>query len=209
MARKRQATRGRQSQPLPMWVGVAAGILIGVVVMVLVQGRDWSLAGKRPEPKPSAGARPAPSVDTDVPESAEAVAAPKKPAFEFYQVLPEKEVIIPDADIRASAKAEQLAKAKPAQATPPAGNTTPATSAATTSRYLLQAGSFSDVKSADEVKAKLALLGFGATVQQVVVNGKTWNRVSLGPYSTASDLEVAKRTLAQNGVNVVAMKETR
>jgi cell division protein FtsN len=75
-------------------------------------------------------------------------------------------------------------------------------------RYLLQAGSSPDAKGAEELKAKLALLGFVARVQPVTINGKTWNRVRVGPYASASDLEAAKKSLAESGINAIALKET-
>ncbi|HEY6544715.1 MAG TPA: SPOR domain-containing protein [Dokdonella sp.] len=40
------------------------------------------------------------------------------------------------------------------------------------------------------------------------MNGKTWHRVRVGPYATASELEAAKRSLADNGIKAIALKET-
>lgn len=210
-ARKsRQATRGKNASQLPAWVWMAVGMVFGIGLMAVVVGKDWTqIFNRQPTPRPNPQAT-APG-DTDPPlVSATPAEAdkPKRPTYDFYQVLPEKEVIIPDAELSARARAEQAAKT--AQAQKPA--TTPGTPATTPSgpaRYMLQAGSFDNLKAADEVKAKLALLGFGAQVQTVNIDGKSWNRVRLGPYPSASDLEVAKRTLAENGVKVVAMKETR
>lgn len=205
-ARKsRQATRGKHSSPLPAWVWVAVGMVLGVGMMLVVVGKDWTGVFNRsaiPRPNPQA----TDPGDTDLPlqPATTADTKPKRPTYDFYQVLPEKEVVIPDAELSARARAEQAAKTAQTQKPP----TTPATGTGT-SRYMLQAGSFPDSKSADEVKAKLALLGFNAQVQSVNVEGKTWNRVRLGPYPSASDLEVAKRTLADNGVKVIAMKETQ
>ena len=45
-------------------------------------------------------------------------------------------------------------------------------------------------------------------MQPVTVNGKSWNRVRLGPYPSASELETTKRSLSDNGINAVALKET-
>ncbi|MBP6329462.1 MAG: SPOR domain-containing protein, partial [Dokdonella sp.] len=36
---------------------------------------------------------------------------------------------------------------------------------------------------------------------------KTWNRVRLGPYASASELETVKAALADNGINAIALKE--
>jgi len=86
-------------------------------------------------------------------------------------------------------------------------NTPAATAMASGGRYVLQTGSYPEPKAADEAKAKLALAGFVAQVQPVTINGKTWHRVRVGPYASASELEAAKRSLSENGINAIALKE--
>ena len=111
------------------------------------------------------------------------------------------EVVIPDAELSAKAKAEankQAANSNQSIGTQETGT-----------RYLLQTGSYPDAKAADEVKAKLALLGFVAHVQPVTIDNKTWHRVRVGPYVSASELEAAKRNLADNGITAIALKEAR
>ena len=75
-------------------------------------------------------------------------------------------------------------------------------------RYLLQAGSYPDARGAEAMKARLALLGFVAKVQPVTINGKTWHRVRVGPYASASDVETAKKALSDSGVSAIALKES-
>jgi cell division protein FtsN len=204
-ARKgRQATRGG-SKSWPAWVWVGIGLVLGIGLMLLVLGKDWApLLRKRnlPQPNPAATAPPAsePAVaDTSKPKE------PPKKTYDFYKVLEANEVVIPDAELSAKARAEQQAKSAPNAST---ASPAPDTSAAGGARYILQAGSYPDAKGADEIKAKLALLGFVAQVQPVTVNGRAWHRVRLGPYASASDLEAAKRTLSENGINAIALKET-
>lgn len=192
----RQATRGDAGQK-PAWLWLLIGVVIGAGLMLLVLAKGWApQLGKQnlPQPNPEATA----------PHESEPPLAEAKPKknYDFYQVLPEAEVVIPDAELSAKAKAEQQARANPA--TPAAVPATPATGG----RYVLQAGSYPDPKAADEAKAKLALAGFVAQVQPVTINGKTWHRVRLGPYASASDLEAAKRALSDNGINAIALKET-
>ncbi len=194
-ARKRQATRGVQP-PRPAWFWLVIGVGLGLALSGIVLVKDWGpMLRKRdlPQPNPAATAPAA-----GEPAIADEAAAKPKKSFDFYQVLPEMEVVIPDAELTAKARAEQQARNAPAASTPP-----PTAGV----RYVLQAGSYPDASSAEEAKAKLALLGFVATVQPVTINGKTWNRVRLGPYPSASDLETAKRTLADNGIKAIALKE--
>ena len=205
-ARKgRQATRGGNGKSWPAWIWVGIGLMLGVGLMLLVLFKDWApLLRKKnlPQPNPTATAPQAsePAVaDTGKPKE------PPKKSYDFYKVLEANEVVIPDAELSAKARAEQQAKATP---NAPATTTPAGTPPATPGRYILQAGSYPDAKGADEIKAKLALLGFVAQVQPVTVNGKAWHRVRLGPYPSASELENAKRSLSDNGINAIALKET-
>jgi len=129
-------------------------------------------------------------------------------------VLPEMEVVIPDAELSAKAKAEQARQqqatqqaASGAAAAPATAPATNATAAEAGARYVLLAGSYAEVKAADEAKAKLALLGIVAKVQSITINGKTWNRVIVGPYSNASETEAAKAALSESGVKAIPMKQ--
>jgi cell division protein FtsN len=204
-ARKgRQATRGG-SRSWPAWVWVGIGLVLGIGLMLLVLGKDWApLLRKRNLPQPNPAATAPPASEPAVADAGKPKEPPKK-TYDFYKVLEANEVVIPDAELSAKARAEQQAKATPNAPTPAPA---PGTPAAGGGRYILQAGSYPDAKGADEIKAKLALLGFVAQVQPVTVNGRAWHRVRLGPYASASDLEAAKRTLSENGINAIALKET-
>jgi cell division protein FtsN len=191
----RQATRGGNGAQKPAWLWVLVGLLLGIGLMLLVLVKDWAPLLRRkdlPQPNPQATA----------PKESDAPVADAKPKknYDFYQVLPEAEVVIPDAELSAKARAEQQARANPATTTP-TPNATPA------GRYVLQTGSYPEPKAADEAKAKLALAGFVAQVQPVTINGRTWHRVRVGPYASASELEAAKRSLSENGINAIALKE--
>ncbi|MGB3048311.1 SPOR domain-containing protein [Dokdonella sp.] len=190
---RKQATRGGSRTAVPAWIWLGVGVLLGLAVALVFLGSDWA-----PMLRKNAGPQPNPEAVAPRESDPPIVEAKDKPRknYDFYSVLPEMEVVIPDAEISAKARAEaQL----------PASTTTPAVSA--NSRYLLQAGSYPSAKAAHEVKAKLAILGFVAQVTPVTINGKTWNRVRLGPYASASELEVAKAALSDNGFNAIALKE--
>jgi cell division protein FtsN len=207
----RQATRG-SNKSWPAWIWVCIGLVLGVGLMGLVLFKDWApLLRKKNLPQPNPAATAPQASEPAVADSGKPKEAPKK-SYDFYKVLEANEVVIPDAELSAKARAEQQAKtaapnatsgANPA-ATAPVAGATPASSG----RYILQAGSYPDAKGADEIKAKLALLGFQAQVQPVTVNGKAWHRVRLGPYASASELENAKRALGDSGIAAIALKET-
>nr|WP_255784019.1 SPOR domain-containing protein [Lysobacter chinensis] len=94
----------------------------------------------------------------------------------------------------------------PTVASTTAGNTATAAGAGDGSRYILQAGAFQASGQAEELKARIALLGLGARVESAQIKGKTVYRVRMGPYGTASDLADAKRKLANGGLDALAIK---
>ena len=59
----------------------------------------------------------------------------------------------------------------------------------------------------NDEKAKLALMGIEATIQTVSVPDKgVFHRVRVGPFSDAEDMNTARTTLAQNGVQPSLVK---
>ncbi|MFC3552391.1 SPOR domain-containing protein [Lysobacter cavernae] len=255
MAAKRGKSQARRnngsSSGLPGWAWMVLGIVLTIVV-VLVAPKYLKSNGDgffRPQPNPDA--EPAPAVASEdeavandtseaatpaKPKAATDAAAGKDTDYDFYTLLPGKEVPMSDAELAASERAEaqrQAPSPKPAAATPSAPvQTTPTTTlpkpvdtaAATTpaaatvaaaataapaddgTRYLLQAGAFQASGQAEEMKARIAMLGLGARVEAASIGGKTVYRVRMGPYGTASDLAEAKRKLASGGLPAMAIK---
>ena len=180
---------------MPAWIWLGVGVVLGLVVAMLFLGSDWAPMLRKktgPQPNPEAVA----PRETD-PPLVEAKDKPRK-NYDFYSVLPEMEVVIPGCgNFRQGSR----------RGGPEIDQRSPRPRSRRRARYLLQAGSYPSAKAADEVKAKLAILGFVAQVQPVTINGKTWNRVRLGPYASASELETTKAALADNGFNAIALKE--
>ena len=226
----RQAVRN-SGGGFPAWAGILVGILIGaLVVVVLMRHSLVPMTPKGPQPNPEATAQP--GSDEGLTPAATNT-APKKPQYDFYSVLSEKEVRIPDSEISAQAKAEQQKQqaaantpANAAPATAPVAPSAPGNPPVATqnveaapaaavpkpaagSGYLLQVGAFPNPADAETMKAKLAMQGFVANVQSVSVNGQTFHRVRLGPFPTASALEATKQRLAGVGINSIALKEGR
>ncbi|RUL70552.1 SPOR domain-containing protein [Dyella choica] len=222
----RQAVRN-SSGGFPAWAGILLGILIGaLVVVVLMRHSLVPMTPKGPQPNPEATAQP--GSDEGLAPAGGTSTAAKKPQYDFYSVLSEKEVRIPDSEISAQAKAEQQQQQKqqqvqaPVPATPklppnapPAvtQNITAAPASAVAappatgpSGYLLQVGAFPSASDAETLKAKLALQGFVASVQSVNVSGQTYHRVRLGPFHSATDLESAKQRLSAAGISAIALK---
>ena len=109
-----------------------------------------------------------------------------KPRFDFYKILPGEE---PATD-------QQLKDAQKK-----------ATATAARETFFLQAGAFPNAPDADNLKARLALLGIEATIQTTTVPEKgIWHRVRVGPYTSVEELNRTRDTLKQNGVETVLIK---
>ena len=72
--------------------------------------------------------------------------------------------------------------------------------------YILQVGSFQARPDAEQMKAKLALLGMVAQIQTVAVNETTWHRVRVGPVSGARQADEMRRLLADNGIDSLVLR---
>ena len=258
MAVRRGKTQARRNHGndggLPGWAWGVIGLLLGVA-LILAAPRLFKSDGDgffRPRPNPDAEPAPVAIDDADV-VAADNVAddgasagatrpagkaAGKDADYDFYTLLPGKEVALSDAELAATERAETQRAAQPPTAAatlpapvgsgadqvppaapaagvaaptvatkPPATSTATATTAvADNTRYLLQAGAFQASGQAEELKARIALLGLGARVESASIKGKTVYRVRMGPYGTAGELAEAKRKLASGGLPGMAIK---
>ena len=167
-----------------------SGVLIGLGLAYYL----WS-KGYIPQPQAETITEEA-AVQSHSPDGEEMAPAgdePKKSRYDFFTVLPEMEVVVPEQEL-----AEQ---SQPQDATP----ATPSTPADSTS-YLLQVGSFRENSDAEQMKARLALLGITARIQMVTVNGAKWHRVRVGPVTGARQAEEMRSQLTNNGIDSLVMK---
>ena len=113
MAAKRGKTQARRSGGGKGGSGglswLLAGLALGGLVFGYLHYKDSLPWGKPvtslPTPDPDARARPS-GEDNGLAE----VPAKPKPRYDFYDLLPEREVVIPDAELDAQARAEQAAR---------------------------------------------------------------------------------------------------
>jgi len=80
---------------------------------------------------------------------------------------------------------------KPASAAKPAAKTVdkakPASSAKASNDYWVQTGAFTAIVRAQDVKETLADKGITSIIENRLVDGKTWYRVRLGPYTSEKE----------------------
>jgi cell division protein FtsN len=187
-ASSRRGAKRHGSRGIPAWFWLIGGVLIGLGVAVLLM-----IKGYLPEIKqhlPTADSKAARPTESALAE--EEITETKKPRYDFFTVLPEMEVVVPEQEL--SSKAD-----KAPALTDTSTNTVQ-------DNYILQAGSFRNASDAEQMKAQLALLGSMATVQKVTVNGQTWHRVRVGPFQGAREANEMRRMLADNQIDTLVMK---
>ena len=170
-----------------------AGALAGGLATWVVLGRDPAAEQVRATVERTVGHSI--GVDSTTP--------PAKPKFEFYTLLPEMEVVVPDEDLAAPGPAPPESS-DPAEVPTSAaveddapGDTDPALKSG---HYILQVASFKSMRDADGLKAQLTLLGFQPVVQTVAINSdEKWHRVRIGPYADRDSLEAARIRLRADG----------
>lgn len=166
-----------------------AGILIGLILgLGIALGVAWYInkmpnpfSSSRPPSKAETTKAPPPQVARS--DEKAATAQDSKPRFDFYKILPGEE-----------------GDKQP-------GEQPKASTAAPKDAFFLQAGAFQNAPDADNLKARLALLGVEASIETSAVPDKgIWHRVRIGPYTSVEELNRTRDTLKQNGVQTTLIK---
>ncbi|TXJ02243.1 MAG: SPOR domain-containing protein [Neisseriales bacterium] len=120
----------------------------------------------------------APTVQQNKPEAS-------TPSYDFYDVLQGKKDINP----------------KPTTAPAPEV-------AATKQSFIVQVGAFSEPDLANNMKAKLALLGFSSKIKSQQINDKIINRVIIGPFADEADANDLITQLKQQDINATLINNS-
>ena len=162
--------------------GFVLGLAVGLAVAVGVYLYD-----RRPESRVARETAPMTRDDDRVnPKPAPASQEPET-EFDFYEMLPKFEVVIPEKDGTASAGASGETVQKPGA-------------------YILQAGSFRKLADADRVRALIALQGVESKIQKVTVDNDTWHRVRIGPITNLQKLDETRSKLRQAQIEALVIR---
>ena len=162
------------------WMLITA-IIISFVVFLVYLRSTGSRQISQTSPDKSGAGNAAISTEKQKPEIKP---GPKMPQFDFYTILPEKEVVVPEYEIKTHTREERVGKAKE-------------------THYIMQAGSFKTFKEADQLRAKLASMGIESKVQKAKVGSVNWYRVKMGPYTQTDSVNTIRARLRKNGIDVI------
>lgn len=168
--RNKNKRRTEKSRHASNWVWLFTGVVLGALLSTLIKLAEINPEQTQAKPKQT------PTKGATTPE----------PRFDFYTLLRETEVIVPENETPVVVK-------------------TPSKQDAAV--FLLQVGSFKNAADADSLRAKLLLLNLQASTEQVNPRpGETWHRVLVGPFESSSALSSARVKLAENKIESLLLK---
>lgn len=184
MAKRRRKRRTTpKQQEYPGWVWMLFGLAIGLSVAFAIYMKDREASGQA-VPVPAGAARAVEQpIETGLPEADE---QPER-RFDFYDMLPNFEVIIPEQepDVRKDLGPQAIERP---------------------GIYVLQAGSFTDFSDADRRRAQLALQGVESRIQRVTIDDRTYHRVRIGPTRNLDELNSIRRRLHDAHIDVLRIR---
>lgn len=167
-----------------MWMLFGLGVGLSVALAIFMKDREPAVAVQDAAPVPASLAN---TIDSNNEPATALPAEPPERRFDFYDMLPNFEVIIPEQEPDVSQDKELKAIERP-------GN------------YVLQAGSFTDFADADRRRAQLALQGIESRIQRVSIDDKTYHRVRIGPTRDLDELNALRNRLRQAQIDVLRIR---
>ena len=177
-----------------LFLGLFIGYVLGLVSAIAV----WMYIHQAPSPfiqneKPEVSTKIEPSKNGNIAlkemlildNSEDQAKDPnEKTRFEFYEMLPGNEEPVTEIELQKAAE-QPILKDK----------------------YYLQVGSFKDTEDAENLKAKIAMLGMEAYVQSADLSEKgMWHRVRVGPFTKIDTIKKTRSSLLQSGIKANLIK---
>lgn len=182
----------KKPPPTPGWIYLSGGFAAGLGVALIVHLYHQSDNDQR-RPEPARTAVPASQADDDSAESDETF---NRDDYDFYEILENMEVVVPQQSI-VGRTGEKLTK----PAIPQTANLKPGP-------YLVQTGSFRAAGEAETMRAKLGLLGLRSRIQKAVdASDRTWHRVHVGPIVNKAELERVTVLLGRENIDMLIIRK--
>ncbi|ALO47323.1 SPOR domain-containing protein [Pseudohongiella spirulinae] len=228
-AKRRARTPLAEPSPPPrasglalLLTGIATGVVIGLFIGLLIY-----MSGLLPAPPiqtSSAETRESQFLSDEQTLTEELEREAARLQLEFYQELPNYEVVV---DVTPVAAPEPRVSSPPAEteetvaqqsnntattiSAPGAAETqaAPTPASLSTGNFLLQAGAFQQQSAASGQLNRLLALGLDARIRQENLPGRTLYLVQAGPYDTREQMLRAENTLRSNNIDTMRITLNR
>ena len=191
MAKRRRRKSSKKKPEYPGWLWGVFGLAVGLSVAASVWFSDRRPAAPVPEPTRPASLESAlddngetlatPEVETETPPE------PEERRFEFYEILPSMEVVVPEEEYEIETDTAPQAVVEPGT-------------------YVLQTGSFTSEDDAERRRAQLGLQGIQSYIQRVTIDDKTYHRVRIGPIDDLDELNMLRARLRAARIDVLRIR---
>lgn len=189
-AKKRSSKKTGATRSSEQGVSSATWLVVGVLVAAFVsfliyldnipaEGENQTATTPRPEKQPVQPSK---------------TAIKEKHQFDFYTVLPDREV---EVNTVVNKQPDKKVTQKP-----------PVTEAkkVTMTLYQLQVGAFKELSKADAMKARLAFIGVESNIQVIHSKGQKMYRVRVGPSTDAEKINHIKQQLKAQNISTFVQK---
>jgi cell division protein FtsN len=164
------------------WQDFATGLVAGAVIGAMT----WAFTHQGQHP-PVALDAPKPEAHKPPPEARSADQGSAPQHYDFYSMLPNFEVVVPEKELAVKRELPTARIEKPGA-------------------YVLQAGSYRNQADADRVARQLTLQGVDARVQRVALDTDVWFRVRVGPISDLAQLNKVRHQLQAADVDSLVIR---
>ena len=161
-----------------MMFGLSIGLAVAFAIYIKDRGPGLPVMPATEQPT---------NVDINNEQASAQPEAPPESRFDFYNLLPNFEVIIPEQESDVQVETGPQAVVEPGV-------------------YVLQAGSFAEYKDADRRRATLALQGIESKIQRVTIDDRTYHRVRIGPIDDLDELNVLRSRLREAHIDVLRIR---
>ena len=217
-SRAKSKSDPKSSNVLPGWVWLVSGVVIGgfvsfIVYLKLSVPLESDAVQVEPDKKTVVKS-------TDERSNTQSEKKPEKDQFEFYKILPNREVTLPESEqapgeqnVTTTEKSaaeknttEKKLETRQEQKTD-LKTSVPAVSKTQSYVYTLQVGSFLNFKDADKHKANLGMLGIGSKIHAIKTRNVTRYRVLVGPYENIKRINEIDAVMKSNNIKTLLLKE--
>lgn len=187
--KRKTRRRKRKTKQASGFAWLLAGFALGLGVAITVYWFTRPPIGERAASEPVPMAVAEPQSATEPPTAQVPPPDTDESRFDFYRMLPNTEVVVADVDESTPATRRRPAKKNAA--------------------YLLQAGSFQQMRDADRRKAEIALLGVESRIHTVTIGeDQVWHRVLIGPGNDMDEMIRYRTRLREADIDVLLLEVT-